>query len=736
MIVVCAAIIRLNGKILIARRAPTKHLGGLWEFPGGKIEDGEFPEECLKREIFEELGLTITVLNHLGDNVHHYGDKHILLKAYFCKANGNSIQLIDHDKVEWVTKAELENFEFAPADIPFVDALIADDIKFNNTVYSIADFLNTDVASWGKKLVAHTYTCMGDKPTYEQRKAWFDCYGILQEAFLNTSWSQQLKESIYIVFEYELLRERGRRPDILLFSGTTVYILEFKGCGSVLQSHIDQVKNYARDLHNYHEQSAGLTMAPVLVLTKAEKLDYTKDRVRVLSANLLSNLFSNDLEPWFSSVDRWFFSTYNPLPSLIQSAQSLFRQQPLPAIKKAKSAGIPEALQYLYNVSLQAAAKQTHHLAIITGVPGSGKTLLGLQFVFDTVAQADKQKAVFLSGNGPLVETLQSSLQNNHFVQSVHGFLKQYASSINLPNESILIYDEAQRAWDAEKASTPARSGLSEPQDFVNIGSRKEHCLLIALVGEGQEIYLGEEGGMSLWADAITNSNIHWNIHAPEKLQPLFNQSSLIRANQLNLTISLRTHEALTLQRWVEALLDAKLQELPTLMQQLNGANYPIYLTRNFDEAKNYAQTKYEQEPEKTYGLMASSTSKLLPRFGVKNDYNSTRFKASEYFVNTNSFHYCRKLQSTITEFGCQGLELDFPIVAWDADWIFDDHKWVFNGLQPKAKNPHNLRKNSYRVLLTRGRDGMVIFVPEVKMLDATFEFLKQGGCTLLQKNH
>lgn len=123
---VTAAIIKKDNKILIARRAANKHLAGYWEFPGGKIEDNETPEICLKRELNEELGITVNVGNFFMENQHDYGTKIILLQAYLCELISGSIVLRDHDKFEWVVKSDLSNFNFAPADIPFVKALHAE----------------------------------------------------------------------------------------------------------------------------------------------------------------------------------------------------------------------------------------------------------------------------------------------------------------------------------------------------------------------------------------------------------------------------------------------------------------------------------------------------------------------------------------------------------------------------------------------------------------------------------
>ena len=120
---VTAAIIKKESDILIARRAAKKHLAGYWEFPGGKIEEGETPQECLKRELEEELGIVVNVGEFFMENCHHYGGKIIHLKAYLCEHVSGDIILNDHDQFEWVDKSEFGNYKFAPADIPFINAL-------------------------------------------------------------------------------------------------------------------------------------------------------------------------------------------------------------------------------------------------------------------------------------------------------------------------------------------------------------------------------------------------------------------------------------------------------------------------------------------------------------------------------------------------------------------------------------------------------------------------------------
>ncbi|PWD98782.1 DNA/RNA helicase domain-containing protein [Marinilabilia rubra] len=598
------------------------------------------------------------------------------------------------------------------------------------TVYSLTQFLAVDVATWGERLKQHHLKCMHEVACYSQRKAWFDCFNILREQITLLNLSDDILDGSFIIFEYELPRERGRRPDVIIISGTNLLVLEFKGYGSEDQSQIDQAKHYARDLKSYHAESHKLRVIPFLVLAGGSSIQRSKEGVGIVSGENLHKVLKPHISEAFSNIETWYKSEYAPLPSLIQSAKLLFKKGHFPQIKRSKSAGIPETLNRLGALMKQAKNDQNHHLALITGVPGAGKTLVGLQYVFETTQHKEGQDAVFLSGNGPLVRVLQNSLRNRNFVQSVHGFLKQYAHSTQVPREDVIIYDEAQRAWDAEKVSNSRRDGNnSEPSDFINIGNKKTHCLLIALIGEGQEIYLGEEGGLQLWQEAVSNSSLNWHIHCPQHIKDIFPNNEVNIVDSFNLSTSLRTHQALTLQGWVQALLENKIDQARNMSSSLFEEGYPLYITRNLDEAKNYLQKRYENEPNKTYGLIASSKNQILHHYGVPNDYRSTKsFGVEQYYVEAFNPYYCRTFKGVVTEFACQGLELDMPLLAWDTDWIYKNN-WMNKTTMKGAKDPDLLRMNSYRVLLTRGRDGIVIYIPEHKELDQTYQVLINSGC-------
>jgi hypothetical protein len=302
--------------------------------------------------------------------------------------------------------------------------------------------------------------------------------------------------------------------------------------------------------------------------------------------------------------ESWIGADYSPLPSLVTAARRIFEHEPLPQIKKAQSAGIPDTIAKLVAAATEARDAQELHLALITGVPGSGKTLVGLQFVYENYFgdTGSKRSAVFLSGNGPLVDVLQYALKSKVFVQDVHGFLKQYGGETGrIPEENVRVYDEAQRAWDAQRVRAKRGHDHSEPEDFLLIGSRKRSWgLMVGLIGEGQEIYLGEEAGLGQWNEAIQKNSDRWTVHCPGKVAETFSAASRLDVTEsLDLDVSLRSHLAEDVQTWVQYVLDGRLEEAVPLCERMERQGYRLYVTRELRRATRYVRERYRTEEDK-----------------------------------------------------------------------------------------------------------------------------------------
>lgn len=387
---------------------------------------------------------------------------------------------------------------------------------------------------------------------------------------------------------------------------------------------------------------------------------------------------------------------YQPLPSIIESAQHIFNHKPLEEIRNIKSSNFSEVIQTVQTIIKHAEETRTHHLVLISGVPGAGKTFVGLTLAYET------PNAVYLSGNGPLVDVLQDALQTTTFVQALRNYKKDFINALPL-NENVLIFDEAQRACDAAKMKGP----YSEPDIMIQIAKQKSWSVIVGLVGEGQEIHTGEEKGIGLWNHAIDEQ--HFSVHAKHNASAFPNAIQYYENKHLHLNTSIRTHNALEYFKWVEAFLAGDSKTYRTIEKQLQKQRFILKRMQSLDEAEQYVQDVYKNS-NITYGLVTSSKNRTVQKIPFSQPRNRIKPHVS-YYNDPTSPYYCKNLQYAVTEFHSQGLELDMAIVVWGNDLTWGQNGWEFNryGLNIQAVNPTQMKLNAYRVLLTRGRDGVII---------------------------
>jgi len=559
-----------------------------------------------------------------------------------------------------------------------------------------------------------------------QIHAWADSFRVMQTLNLNPN--------LNIIFEYALPYESGRRPDIILLSNPQVIILEFKMKNQIKAEDLDQVKAYARDIKEYHYESRNKEVIPLLVLTKTSNLNEVKDNITCVSADNLQSVLDDILTEDITENDAnyWIASKYEPLPTIVQAARTFMKNEPLPNIRRVNSAGIPQAIENLKNLTEYARDNQKHIIALVTGVPGAGKTYLGLQYVYDI----EKVGSVYLSGNGPLVEVLTDALKSRNFVRNLHNVINEYRRT-GAPDfdKNIIVFDEGQRAWDSEQMAAKRKDNRSEPDIMIELCEKRlDWCVLLILVGEGQEIYNGENSGITLWDTAIKNSNLDWEIACPHKLDSYFSDHKLldnIEKDSFDLTVSLRSHLSGTVSEFVNYLMAGETEKASQLTDEIYDEGYNMYCTRNLEAAKDYCKERYAEEPNKQYGLIASSKSSVLKKYGMYNDFKSTRkVNVAKWFnAPSNDPQSCCALTAVVTEFAIQGLELDMPIIGWEADMIWNNDHWEkFRKNEDENSDNNTYRRNSYRVLLTRGRDGFIVFVPSVEKLDSIYQLLLDVG--------
>lgn len=624
-----------------------------------------------------------------------------------------------------------------------------------------------------------------------QIRAWDDSIPKIQVETGKIVAIDRLADQYTAILEYELPLE-SRRPDVVFLINGAVVVLELKGKSEPTQADLDQAAAYARDLRCYHRYCADREVHAVVVPTRAHGYVGVHDGVHVCGPAALHSLIEDVQRPWGSEplTAQQFLAhdAYCPLPTLVQAARELFLEGKIRPIHRARAETQP-AIDEIARIAHEAARTRTRHLVLVTGVPGSGKTLVGLSAVHNpalndlAVERADGKPTapgVFLSGNGPLVQVLQYELRGaggggKTFVRDVKNYVKQYlGDSRQIPPQHVIVYDEAQRAWDLEqvvsKHSLPFPK--SEPEAFVDFGERiPGWSVLVGLIGSGQEIHVGEEAGLGQWRTALekARSPESWTVHAPQSVLDTFFGPDWSEGRQLpartkasaalELTVELRFHFAQDLDEWVDSLLtddrewpaadrgsnDALAARGRELAARIEQAGYHLRMTRSLETAKDYLLERYAEAPDARYGLLASSRDKTLERdWGIPNSWHATRRVqlGPWYGEGDGDDRSCRNLTQCVTEFGAQGLELDAVLLAWGTDLVREvSHQGVERWSDAYAKrhqrgsrvkDPFNLRLNAYRVLLTRGRDATVLFIPPDPRLDLTAAWLRAHGVKML----
>lgn len=605
-----------------------------------------------------------------------------------------------------------------------------------------------------------------------QATAWREGVPLLQKE-AGELLQQRVQANRYgAILEYRLPYDE-RRPDALLLAEGAVVVMELKGKLSPDQADLDQVAAYARDLRAYHRECHNREVLPVLVPTRAKGTVSEVDGVLIVAPDRLDQIVGEIAQKSGGegpALDAFLHEdSYCPLPTLVQAARELFESRTIREIWTAKAVTDP-AVEALTSIAHEAAQTKSRHLVLVTGVPGSGKTLVGMRTVhakfLDDLAVPRKDgkpsvPGLYLTGNGPLAEVLQYEFRRaggggRTFVRHIKSYLDMYVPREGkIPPEHLLVFDEAQRAFNPERVKAihnnwPAHIIASEPELFIQVCNRMpEWSVLVGLIGEGQEIHIGEEDGLIQWRDALERSSQPWTVHAPPELIGTFGGASIpVRWYPvLNLDTEIRFHRSTGLHELVENLLvkndaisTARIAKEATAPYGRKTDGMKLYITRDLGAAKDYLRNRYGEDPHARYGLLASSRDKHLAAHGIDNTYQATsRMRIGPWFSEgENHPESCRQLSQVVTEFGCQGLELEMAIVGWGTDLLRENGQWTnkhargyANG-PVKPVDPFQMRLNAYRVLLTRGRDGTIVFVPNIPALNETYVYLVESGFQVL----
>ena len=668
------------------------------------------------------------------------------------------------------------------------------------------DFLNASEAEIRDEIVQHS---MQFDLTAQQNIAWNEEIRILKQVMRELGDGQ-------IAFEYTIPR-MGRRVDVVIIRKGQIFLLEFKVFEDEYPKHaVDQAVDYAVDLHNFHEASHETDLFPVLVCTAAsavpnnvELRNHIATPMRCNEQNLASEIKRvSEAFDTTKAVDAnaWVNSSYKPTPTIIEAAQALYAGHDVREISHNDSYDNDIAVTTACIDEIIENSKRNgwKSICFVTGVPGAGKTLVGLNIAnrrhrFNT---GDEEHAVFLSGNEPLVTVLREALtrdqnekrkqrcadckatnpdhdctgcefdltkgqifaETKSFIQMIHWFRDDsLLEGHPAPIDKIAIFDEAQRAWKKEQLSKFMRTkkgqphfNMSEPECLIEYMNRhQDWATIVCLVGGGQEIHDGE-AGISEWFNALNTYFPDWKVFCSDRMtdseyvgdssvDELLSNVELHKRSELHLSVSMRSFRSELVSAFAKAVIDVDVDEARRLYAQITEQNadgsmkYPILLTRDLAKAKQWV--KDVSLGTERYGIVASSGAKRLRADGV---IVPKDIEVEKWFLNgkddVNSSYF---MEVAVSEFKIQGLEIDYAVVAWEGDFRFVNGEFTYNSFSGSSWSKVNKKidqdylKNSYRVLLTRSRQGFIIYVPKGSDEDATrkpafydetYEYLKSIG--------
>lgn len=494
----------------------------------------------------------------------------------------------------------------------------------------------------------------------------------------NEAWEEEiriLKEVLYpwkdddahIIFEYSIPR-LGKRIDVVLLLRGVIFCLEFKvGQTIALQADVEQVLDYALDLKNFHLFSADRPIAPILIPTR-----YTKSRP-IIQPSVYDDGICNPLIVCASSLaqtiervvvameqpyivnewgSNWIISPYSPTPTIVEAARALYENHSVEDITKheADKASTDAVITYILDVIKDSKQLSKKSICFVTGVPGAGKTLVGLDVAIkQTYKDGEKDeenKAVYLSGNGPLVAVLTEALAQDNYkkcrtkgerknlsdsrrevgeiIQIIHRYRDNMLAKIKNPVENgileidpskaikladtgysevehIAIFDEAQRTWTHERLALYLKRGgtygnklkvpnfpLSEAAFLIwSLDQREDWAVIICLVGGGQEINTGE-AGIAEWIKALNTHFAHWNIYISNKLtDPEYAEgkvNELLKENK-NVTFSENLHLSVSMRSF-----------------RAESVSNFVHSLLNFNKAKT--KQLYQEIQEKGYPIL------------------------------------------------------------------------------------------------------------------------------------
>lgn len=621
------------------------------------------------------------------------------------------------------------------------------------------------------RLIASDAVSGWTQVAHDQIFAWKNQLTILRAIASRLIAKDEALSEVAFVLEYRIPR-REKRIDAAILLRQSVLLVEFKvGSSGANSDDIAQVLDYALDIAYYHAESHDKAVVPILCPTEMSSVELRPNGDDTLVNDLLicgsdrladfvmKRLLGEDKRQPLISAKSWTLSQYKPIPGVIEATVRLFSKHAVEDIRSALAEDqvIVKTIRYVEGLISKARADGSKILCLITGVPGAGKTLTGLQIAHMEELSESSWRTVFMSGNGPLMKVLRAALAAdysknqgisqakaralaNSMLHSVHSYLAESLRLEKAPAEKVIIFDEAQRAWDKAKMEKMAGKARklgavdeiseqltdvhSEPWQLLSILDRhSDGAVAVALCGNGQEIHDGE-AGVAEWISARNAGFPHWTLVSSPiaaELGGIGSDVAVTVAPELHLSVPFRSHRANEHAAWVDAVLAG---DPTTARAAINQKAFPILLTRDLEAARDWLWQN--TLGSRRCGLLASSGAGRLRPYGIEvsADFRSGVDYAQWFTKGRDDLRSSYFLEVAATEFECQGLELDRVGLCWSWDLLlaaghvlprtFRGKVWT----RIKSSREQEYVLNKYRVLLTRAREGMIIWVPQGRKND------------------
>lgn len=629
----------------------------------------------------------------------------------------------------------------------------------------IKDIVNADkdqLEAWEKLLKDHVNEVMsednsdhsGKSVSKSQESVWMNCFRFIAKNLKGLTAAEQDYE---LIFEYSLPGTVHERPDVFLLTNSKAISLEFKRKEAPqIDSNKDDVAQairYKEWLQNHHKvtRDRSLKVKSYLVCTHKNAIAGSLRGIEILTMDNFCGVIADELrgEKQCTFSDVWLASSKTEMPDMLQAIEIMYREGRIPYISDVNKNCLSTVLGYIDN----AKKKKKKILVLINGVPGAGKTAVGQSIVYEENKNGEAN-AVYLSGNGPLVEVLQYQInqvgKNEHMGENAIQGMKEFKTSFfyrsnKIPEQSILIFDEAQRAWDAEKLGR----GFTEPEGLFRVGERiyeeRGYAVLIGLYGNGQVIYTGEEAGLSLWEDALKEHD-DWIVIAAkdlaDKIQGIGKRK--IVENDVFLPISLRA-DFIDCSKWVEQAIcrsNVTARQAKVELEELQKTSMRICVTRDFAKIQERAVEIDTDHPEWNYGILISNFAEQSVIRKAMSGWNIGYKGRNAVSIGGYGPWFtggCKELDKACSVYGNQGLELDCPIVVFGGGYVRQNGEWKARGSRYESdvqkgnyEDPDTIVENNFRVLLTRARKEMILLIPNDPVLDETYQYFIDMGMDTL----